>query len=120
LKIYLARDCLDNRLLDRKGNPVGHIDGVIMTIEGDTQPRITAIEVGSVAQARRIGPRVGRWLERLSQRFGRMRPNPYRIPWSALEPGAHDYSVNLDAADLPQLAWEHWFRERVVARLPGA
>jgi hypothetical protein len=110
---------LDNRLLDRKGNPVGHIDGVIMTIDGGAQPRITAIEVGSVVQARRIGPRIARWVERLSERFGRMRPNPYRIAWSALEPGPHDYRVDAIAAELPQLAWEHWLRERVIRRIPG-
>ena len=117
--MYLARDCLDNRLLDRKGAPIGHIDGIVMTIEGEGQPRITAIAVGSVTQARRIGGRVGRWIERFSQRFGRMRPNPYRIPWSALDPGPHDYGVDADAGDVPQLAWEHWLRERVIRRVPG-
>ena len=117
--MYLARDCLDNRLLDRKGHPVGHVDGVVIAIEGETQPRVTAIEVGSVAQARRIGARIGRWAQRLSQRFGRMRPNPYRIAWSALEPGPHDYRVDAEASDLPQLAWEHWLRERVIRRVPG-
>lgn len=118
--MYLARDCLDNRLLDRKGRPIGHIDGVVMTIEDDAQPQIIAIEVGSVAQGRRMGARVGRWVERFSQRFGVMRPNPCRVPWSALEPGPHDYRVDADADDAPQLEWERWLRERVVRRLPGA
>jgi hypothetical protein len=115
----LVRDCLDNRLLDRSGHPLGHIDGIVMTIEGDRQPRITAIEVGSVAQARRLGPRIGRWVERLSTRWGRMRPNPYRIAWSALTFGPHDVRVDVAAADMPVLAWERWLRKHVISRIPG-
>ena len=118
--MYLARDCLDNRLLDRHGKPVGHIDGIVMTIEGESQPRITAVELGSVVQARRVSARVGRWVERLSQRWGKMRPNPYRVPWSALERGDHDYRIDADAADVPTLAWEHWLRKHVIGRIPGA
>jgi hypothetical protein len=117
--MYLARDCLDNRLLDAHGEPVGHVDGVVIAMQGDAQPRVIAIEVGSVAQARRIGARVGRWVERLSRRFGKMTPNPCRIPWSALEPGAHDYHLRASAGDCAQRAWEDWLRERIVTRIPG-
>lgn len=117
---YLVRDCLDNRLLDVNGEPCGHIDGIVLSVPEGAQPRVVAIEVGSVVQARRIGPRYDRFVRRLTKRWGRMRPNPFRIPWRALTPGAHDFRVDLKAEDTPLRAWERWLRERVVRRVPGA
>ena len=51
----LVRDDLDKQLGDRQGKPIGRIDGIVMEIEEGRQPRVVAVEVGSVAQARRLG-----------------------------------------------------------------
>ena len=115
----LVRDCLDNRLLDPRGNVIGRIDGIVMEFEEGAQPTIVAVEVGSVAQLRRVSARFGRWAEWLSRRYGRMRPNPWRLPFTAIQRDRHDYRVKLSAADASALAWEHWLREHVIRRIPG-
>jgi hypothetical protein len=116
----LVRDVLDKALGDRRGQPIGRIDGIVMQIDGDAQPRIVAIEVGSVVQARRLGPRFGRWMERLAQRWGRMKPNPYRVEWSALQPHDGGFRVDTLASTVETRAWERWLREHVIDRIPGA
>ena len=51
----LIRDYLDKRLVDREGVPLGRIDGIVIELRGNRPPLIVAAEVGSVAQARRLG-----------------------------------------------------------------
>ena len=116
----LVRDCLDKQLIAGKKKPVGRIDGIVMVIDGHHQPRIAAVEVGSVTQARRLHRALGRWMARLAGRWGKMRPNPYRIPWAALTPEDNDFRVDADIRDIPTLAWERWLRDRVIGRIPGA
>ena len=74
----LVRDCLDKQLRDREGRKMGRVDGLVMELDGEAQPRVTFIEVGAVAQAARLHPRLGRWVAALARRWGRaergMRP----------------------------------------------
>jgi hypothetical protein len=116
----LVRDVLDKQLADRRGQPIGRVDGIVMEVDGARQPRVVAIEVGSVAQARRLGPRIGGWMERLARRWGRMKPNPYRFEWGALE--AHDRTFRMDvlASEVETRVWERWLRKHVIDRIPGA
>jgi len=116
----LVRDLLDKQLLDRRGKPIGRVDGIVMTVDASAQPRVAYVEVGSVTQARRCHAQAGRWAERLARRWGKMRPNPYRIAWSALSRDGRDFRVDADAATVPTLAWERWLREHVIGRIPGA
>lgn len=116
----LVRDVLDKEIGDRRGAPIGRIDGIVMQIDGDAQPRIVAIEVGSVAQVRRLGPRIGRWMERWAQRWGRMKPNPYRFDWSALKPHERTFRVDVLASEVETRAWERSLREHVIDHIPGA
>jgi hypothetical protein len=116
----LVRDVLDKQLSDRRGKPIGRIDGIIVRIDGRRQPRVTHIEVGAVTQAYRLHSRIGRWAERIAQRWGKMLPSRYRIAWSALSFGGRDVRADVDAATVPTLAWERWLRKHVIDRIPGA
>jgi hypothetical protein len=116
----LVRDLLDKQILDRRGKPIGRVDGIIMTVRGRAQPRVAYVAVGSVTQAHRLHVRLGRWVERIARRWGKMRPNPYRIVWTALSRDGGDFRVDVDAATVPTLAWERWLREHVIGRIPGA
>ena len=115
----LVRDCLDKQLADRHGRPVGRIDGIVLSIEDGAQPRVVAVEVGSVAQARRLGPRWGRWAERLALRWGKMGGNPCRFAWPALTRHGNQYRLDRNASEVPTLAWERWVRTHVIDRIPG-
>jgi hypothetical protein len=111
--MFLVRDVLDNRLLDRRKRKMGRVDGVVLSVAPGEQPRVTHLEIGGVTLARRVHPRLARWLAR------RGRP-PYRIPWARVRDVGIDVTVDVDAEKTPALAWERWIREKVIGRIPGA
>jgi sporulation protein YlmC with PRC-barrel domain len=116
----LIRDCLDKQLVDRHGHKLGRVDGIVMEVGGNSQPRITHIEVGAITQYRRIGARIARLVAALARRWGREHPDPYRIPWAQVVPTGIDVTVDVEAEETPALAWERWLRARVIGRIPGA
>jgi hypothetical protein len=116
----LVRDCLDKQLVDHVGKPIGRVDGIVITIDGDDQPRVSAVEVGSVALARRVHEAAGRWMERVAARWGKMQPNPYRLAWSGIEEHHGKYRADVAAGSVPTLEWERWLAKRVLTRIPGS
>jgi hypothetical protein len=76
--------------------------------------------MGFVVLARRLHPRVERWLERLRRRFSVRKTARYRVPWSAVK-DVTPFCIQLDvkALDTPAFDWERWLRDHVVAHVPG-
>ncbi len=116
----LIRECLDNEVFDRNGERLARVDGIVIAIEDDGQPRVIAIEIGTITQARRVHRRVGRWAERCVRRWGKAGEDPYRIPWRMLTRTGDDYKADVEAAKTPARAWENWLREHVIGRIWGA
>ena len=82
---------------------------------------MTFLEIGAVSLARRIGPRVGRWISRVGERLGGARHrDAYRIPWSKVRDVGIDIEVDVAAADTPILDWQIWLRDHVIRRIPGS
>ena len=116
----LARDCLDKQLVDLNGRHMGRVDGIILEITDDEQPRVRFVEVGMVTQAARLHPRLGRLAARLAKRWGAARFDPYRIPWSQIVPTGVNVTAGVEAEQTPAFAWEKWLRAKIVGRIPGA
>ena len=116
----VARDLLDQQLLDRRRRRVGKIDGLVLEIEDGSPPRVIALEVGAMTLGRRLPGAIGKWMIRAARRFGLYGGQPYRIPWGAVSRWGIDVELDLDAADTPLLAWERWLRDRFIGRIPGA
>jgi hypothetical protein len=116
----LARDCLDNRLLDRLGAPIGRVDSIVLAQDGRGPPRVVAIEAGMTARARRVHPRIGRWAARMARRFGHPEGGLHRRAWQSLSWHGRDCISSLEAAGAPTRAWERWLRDHVIGRIPGA
>jgi hypothetical protein len=116
----VVRDYLDKQLGDRHGKPIGRIDGIVVEMDGGGQPRIVAVEVGSVAQARRLGPRVHRWAIALALRWGLMERNPHRFAFNTLEHDGKQWRIDELASQVPTLAWERWVRQKIIDRIPGS
>jgi sporulation protein YlmC with PRC-barrel domain len=116
----LIRDCLDKQLIDRNGRKMGKVDGLVMEIKKGERPRIAYIEVGAVAQTRRLHPRLAKLIAHFSKKFGVERSDPFRIPWSKVVVSGIDVTINMDAEETPALAWEKWLRKNVIGRIPGA
>lgn len=116
----LTRDILDQQVVDRRGQRLGKVDGVILELREGAPPRIAAIEIGPVAVARRMHPRLAAWLQRWLRGHGARSDGTLRIPWSRVKAIGVDVRVDLIADGTPARAWEEWLRDHVVRRLPGA
>jgi hypothetical protein len=116
----LIRDVLDKQLLDRQRRPIGRADGIIMEIRDDQAPRLSWLETGPVTAARRVSPRLARWVAAFTQRSGPHVDGAFRIPWSAIHSTGKDVQVEIDAQETPTFAWEQWVRDRIIQRIPGA
>ena len=116
----LVHGGLDAQLVDRVGMKIGRIDSIVLEVGGDGPPRVVAAELGPVPLAGRVHPRLAAWLAGWLERRGSALAKPYRIAWSALRRVDNDFQVDVDAASTPIWAGEHWTRERVIGRLPGA
>jgi hypothetical protein len=99
---------------------MGRVDGIVVEIDGDEQPRVASVEVGVVTQASRLHPRLGRWAARLAKRWGKAAGDPYRIPWAQITMTGVNVTAGVEAEETPALAWERWLRAKVVGRIPGA
>ena len=119
--MLLVRDLLDRQLVDREGEPMGRVDAVILEPREGAPPRVVELQLGFVPLARRIGPRVAAWVERMHRRWSVRRSARYSIPWSdVLEVHQRHIQVNVSAADTPAHDWERWLRRHLIERIPGS
>jgi sporulation protein YlmC with PRC-barrel domain len=119
-RLDLARDVLDKQVVDQDETKMGRVDGLVLELRGDQPPRIDSIEMGFVVLARRVHPRMERWLEALRRRFSVSKTARYRVPWSKVKE-IHRYHIQLDvkALETPTFDWERWLRDHIVAKVPG-
>ena len=116
----LVRDILDAQLVDRNGRNIGRADGIVIEIRQRRPPRVVAIESGVTTLARRIHPRLARWV----RAFG-ARVSPVPIKSVAISPDTFrdigvDIELDVDAdADPKLLRIEKWLSRHVISRLPG-
>ena len=114
----LGREVLDQQLVDRSGINMGKVDGLVLELRENRPPRVTAILTGGHLLARRLHPWlewVARWLTR---RYGPGQIKPLRIPWEKVMKIGVDVKVDIGADEAS--SWEHWVRDHIVCRIPGA
>ena len=119
-QLKLARDVLDQELVDRNGKKMGRVDGLTVIIDGDGPPRVDAFELGFVVLADRISPRLEKWLQALRRRWSVRKEARQIVPWSSVEEITPSHiKVGLDALSTAAFDWERWLREHVIAHIPG-
>ena len=104
---------LDRQMVDVDGMPVSTVDDVELTgveigqpLDHSTPPRVLEILVGAVVLTRIFGghmPR-SRW---------------DRVPWADVTRLGTVIELRVHADDLDATWVERWFRDRVIARIPG-
>ncbi|HEV2855249.1 MAG TPA: hypothetical protein VHC97_20815 [Thermoanaerobaculia bacterium] len=118
-KLDLARDVLDKLVVDKGGTKMGRVDGLVLDLQGGGPPRVEVIEMGFVVLARRVHPRVERWVERL-RRWSVRKTARQRVPWAKVkEVTPYHVQVDLEALKTPAFDWERWLRDHFVAKVPG-
>ncbi len=119
-RIDLVRDLLDKQIVDAEETRMGRVDGMVLAIDGDQQPRVDHLELGFAVLARRIHPRLEQWFLALRERWSVRRSARQIVPWSkvtALNP--HHLQIDVKAIDTPAFDWERAAR-KFVKKIPGA
>lgn len=116
----LARDILDQQILDRDDKRLGRVDGIVAELREGQPPRVLLLEVGFVPLARRISLGFERFAEAMHKRLDVRRSARYGIPWSTvIEVKMHFIKVDLEAEKTVAYDWERWLRRHVVKYLGG-
>jgi hypothetical protein len=125
--IDVALELLDRQILDADGTMAGNVDDVEITLPegwpdegGDTLPTVTALLSGPGILAERFGGRVGRGWAELHRRLHPGTSGQGRIPLSHVRDIGSAVRVGLPRDELPSDRFEDWFRDHVVAKIPGA
>jgi hypothetical protein len=116
----IIRDCLDKQLVDRRGNPIGRVDGIVMNWRQGQRPKLAFVELGAVTRAYRLHSAWGRFVERWIKRLSPTATCRCPVPWSKVVPTGTSVTAAVDADDMRSLAWEKWLRKHIVERIPGA
>jgi LmbE family N-acetylglucosaminyl deacetylase len=119
-RIDLGRDVLDKQIIDAEETKMGRVDGIVLAIDGDAQPHIDHLELGFAVLARRLHPRLERWLQSLRERWSVRRSARQVIPWAKVSDLTVEHlQVDFKAWDTPAFDWERAAR-KVVKKIPGA
>ncbi|HET7550161.1 MAG TPA: hypothetical protein VFK04_02660 [Gemmatimonadaceae bacterium] len=118
--MHIVRDLLDKELIDVNWQHMGRIDGLVMEVRPDEQPRITTICVGGTVLTGRLPGFVGRWASALVRRFGARRGAPFRIPWSRVMRVDRVIRVDVNSDESGAMASSQWVRDHIIEHIPGA
>ena len=113
---------LDRQLIDKDGRLAGKVDDLELELpEGGGPPVVTAILSGPGALSRRLGGRLGAWLEALANRLreGEDR-HPARVPFGLVKRIGSAVDLSVAKAELETNRLEAWTRDHLIGRLPGA
>jgi len=117
--LELARDILDQQVVDREETKMGRVDGLVLELREGQPPRVDHLEMGGVVLARRLSPRLERWVDGWRRRFGVRKVARYKVPWSAvLELNSYHLKLDVAALDTPNFDWERWLRDHVIEHIP--
>ena len=117
--LELARDVLDTQVVDRDEAKMGRVDGLVLELREGRPPRIDHIEMGAVVLARRLSPRLERWVDGWRRRFGVRKVARYQASWSdVLELTSYHLKLDVAALDTPTFDWERWLRDHVIEHIP--
>ena len=115
----LLLDVLDQQLLDKHDGKAGKVDGIAIELRDGKPPRVAYLEMGTDPLARRISPRLERWLQAWRKRMGR-EVAPFHVPWSKVKKVHLTVDADIDAAKEPGYHWERWLADHVIGPIPGS
>ena len=114
----IGRQMLDQQLVDRNDLAVGKVDDIVLELRDGAAPRIAALLTGGHILAHRLHPGLERLMRRMTRGWGPGSHEPLRIPWSKVRKIGIDVKVDIGADEW--LPWEHWVRDHIIRRIPGA
>jgi sporulation protein YlmC with PRC-barrel domain len=114
--MLVGRDILDQQVVDAEGRLMGKVDGVVLEQHQDGEAHVAGILVGGTTLLWRLHRGLARWAEGKLGGEGRIT----FVPWSKVRKIGVDIKVDVEAPRTPALHWEHWVRDHLIGRIPGA
>ncbi|HEX8135550.1 MAG TPA: hypothetical protein VF880_19235 [Actinomycetes bacterium] len=113
---------LDRQLIDKDGRLAGKVDDLELELPEDGGPPVvTAILSGPGALSRRVGGRLGAWLEAVANRLREGdEQRPARVSFGLVKRIGSDVDLSVAKAELETNRLEAWTRDHLIGRLPGA
>jgi sporulation protein YlmC with PRC-barrel domain len=121
--IDVGLEVLDRQIVDPNGRLAGRVDDLELVFpeEGTGPPYVVAIISGPGALARRLGGRLGAWIETALGRLQDQRPaHPARLPFSVVKRIGNDVEVSVTRETLESDRLERWVAKHVIGKIPGA
>src|SRR3954471_12536677 len=101
VEMDLGRDVLDQQVVDRNGELMGKVDGVVIEVRDGKPPRVARLVIGGGTAAHRVHAGFGAWLVRWRRRWGPEDDRPLEVPWSMVLKIGIDVKVDVTAARTP-------------------
>ena len=117
-----ALHLLDRQLIDKDGRLAGKVDDLELSFpDGGGAPLVTAILAGPGALSRRVGGRLGAWLEAVAPRLREGDDTePARVPFTVVKEIGSAIDLRVAKAELETDRLEAWTRQHLIGKLPGA
>jgi hypothetical protein len=112
---------LDRQLIDVDERFAGTVDDLELTVPDEGAPYVTAILAGPGSLSRRIGGRLGSWIESVQKRLHPSSdPGPASISWGVVTEVGSAIRLSVPRSALEVDRFESWVREHVIGRIPGS
>ncbi len=119
--IDAALSLLDRQLIDVNERFAGKVDDLELTLPEQGAPYVTAILAGPGSLSRRIGGRLGSWIESVHRRLHPLsEPGPASISWGVVAEVGSSIRLSVARSVLEVDRFESWTREHVIGRIPGS
>jgi hypothetical protein len=112
---------LDRQIIDVDDLFAGNVDDLELTVPDEGAPYVTAILAGPGSLSRRIGGRIGSWIESVHARLHPSSdPVPAPISWGVVTEVGSAVRLSVPRSALEVDLFESWVREHVIGRIPGS
>jgi sporulation protein YlmC with PRC-barrel domain len=120
--VLAGLDLLDRQIVDRDGKLAGKVDDLELSFPEDGgAPYVTAILSGPGALARRLGGRLGRWIESVHGRLhSHAEPTPARISFGVVKRIEDHIELTIGRDGLESMHLEDWVSDHIIGKIPGA
>jgi sporulation protein YlmC with PRC-barrel domain len=112
---------LDRQIVDVEGRMAGKVDDLELAhpSEPGAPPSVVAILAGSGALSRRLGGRLGLWLDSAQRRLADD-PAPAQISFGVVKRIDNHLELSVARDELEVIRFERWVRDRIISKIPGA
>ncbi len=112
---------LDRQIVDVDGRFAGTVDDLEFTVPQEGAPYVSAILAGPGSLSRRIGGRLGAWIESVQERLHpKPDPGPASVSWGVVTEVGSAIRLSVSRSALELDRFESWTRDHVIGRIPGS